>query len=115
MGSNETYNTNETNAEMTYDEMVPTYTKRDGILAIAVYIVFFMSFYLFILLAVNTGVYLKNLDKIISIITVFIVVRKRKQGLHSIGISKKNLGKSILLGTILSILFIVVPNLSLFS
>lgn len=115
MDSEETYIMNDTNDDMDYNKMVQTYTKMDGILAIAVYIVFFMSFYLFIQLAIKTGVYLKNLDNIIAITMVFIIVRKRNQGLNSIGFSNRNLGKSVLLGFTLSLLFIVVPNLSLFN
>lgn len=110
----ETYD-DEIYEDESYDEIVQKYSKMDGIVAIIFYLYFVLSMYLLILVAKYTGIFFGVLNNIVLVTIVIKIVLKRNQGLSSVGISKKNLGKSVLLGFILSFLFIVVPNLSLFS
>jgi hypothetical protein len=95
--------------------------KKDGLLCLAVYVYYMIVIYLFGLLLFNTSIY-DNLsayfksktlfrflfyipDTIINMLPVFIILLLRRQSLSTIGISKKNVGKSVLIGIAGSIPF----------
>jgi membrane protease YdiL (CAAX protease family) len=99
----------------TYKEMVSQYTKVDGILAIMLYIVLMLIYYLAGIIYVRKQLYIGVPVNIFIILLCIVLVLLRKQKLASIGFTLKNIGKALLTGIILGLVFSffmnVLPNI----
>lgn len=99
----------------TYKEMISHYTKTDGILAITIYVLLMFIYYFMGVLVIRKQIYLGIPVNLLLIIACMILVLVRKQKLSSIGFTLKNIGKSLLTGTVLGIIFSffmnVLPNI----
>jgi membrane protease YdiL (CAAX protease family) len=107
--------------QIRFDDAVKTIDKKDGLYSLAFFVYYMVMIFLFGMLLFKTDIY-KNLsgyfsdkhffrflfyipDAIINILPVFIILLLRKQSISTIGIKKKDIGKSILIGMIGSIPF----------
>lgn len=97
-----------------FDESTKNFDKNDGILAIFYFLYIMVILYLFGLLMFRTNVPFKFAFyfplAIIELLPAFVIVKVKKQSLNSIGIRSDKIIKSILLGIIFSLPFIV-PNI----
>lgn len=87
------------------------YSKLDGFLAIILFITAMLFLYIATIFYINKGIYLGFFYNVFltAIVIAFVIIRKQK--FDSIGITKKNLLKSILVGLICSIICILFkPN-----
>lgn len=98
-----------------YKEMISKYTTIDGILAIAMYVLLLFAYYFMGILFVQRQIYLGVPVNLLLIVVCIVAVLLRKQKPASIGFTLKNIGKSLLTGTILGIIFSffmnVLPNI----
>ena len=81
------------------------YNKLDGLIALSVYVASMLMLYVTGLLVRYQGIRLFVPVSIVSLLTVLFVIRLRKQGLNTIGISARNIGKSALLGLVTGFAF----------
>ncbi len=98
-----------------YKEMISKYTTIDGILAMAMYILLLFVYYFMGLLFIQRQIYLGVPINLLLIAICVMLVLMRKQKLSSIGFTLKNIGKSLLTGIFLGIIFSffmnVLPNI----
>ncbi len=110
-----------------FAEEVKTYSRKDGLIALVFYLYCMVHSYLFALLMFRTNVYdtianwLHMGDTtlyqflfylpitILEVLPIFVIMRLRKQSLKSIGLKKEKTLKSIFIGLVFSIPFIVPP------
>lgn len=111
-----------------FDEEVKTYSRKDGMIALVLYLYLMVYYYLFGLLMFHTDVYETVADWLhmgnttfyqflfylpitflLKLLPIFLIVKIRKQSLKSLGLKKEKSLKSILLGLVFSIPFIVPP------
>ncbi len=98
--------------DFTYKQMTKQYTTIDGILALCLYIILILSYYSAGVLVANNGIYLGELISIVLIAICVTFVLLRKQKLSTIGFTKKNFVKSLVLGMVaglLALLFFAIP------
>ncbi len=99
----------------TYKEMIQHYTKTDGILAITMYVLLMFIYYFMGVLYIQKQLYLGIPVNLLLIVACIILVLVRKQKLFSIGFTLKNIGKSLMTGVVLGIIFSffmnVLPNI----
>lgn len=95
--------------------MILHYTKTDGILAIILYVLLMFIYYFMGVLVIRKQIYLGIPVNLLLIVACMILVLARQQKLSSIGFTMKNIGKSLLTGTVLGIIFSffmnVLPNI----
>lgn len=89
----------------TYKEMISHYTKTDGILAITMYVLLMFIYYFMGVLYVQKQLYLGIPVNLLLIVICIMLVLVRKQKLASIGITRNNIGKALMTGTVLGIIF----------
>ena len=98
-----------------YKEMVSYYTKTDGILAITMYVLLMFIYYFMGVLFIRKQLYLGVPVNLLLIVACMILVLARKQKLASIGFTLRNIGKALVIGTVLGIIFSffmnVLPNI----
>lgn len=111
-----------------FDEEVKAYSRKDGLIALVFYLYSMVYYYLFGLLMFRTNVYetVANwlhlgdttlyqflfyfpITFLFQLLPIFLIVKIRKQSLKSLGLKKEKTLKSILLGLVFSIPFIVPP------
>lgn len=99
----------------TYKEMILHYTKTDGILAVTMYVLLMITYYFLGVLFVQKQIYLGIPVNLLLIVTCIMLVLVRKQKLATIGFTLKNIGKALITGTVLGIIFSffmnVLPNI----
>lgn len=95
----------------TYKEMILHYTKTDGILAITMYVLLMFIFYFMGVLVIRKQLYLGIPVNLLLIAACMILVLARKQKLASIGFTLKNIGKALVTGTVLGIIFSFFMNI----
>jgi len=91
--------------------MTATYEKKDTFLAIIIYIISIFILFGLGLLQTTTSIspiFTGLINLLISIILIFINLRYRKQKLDSVGITKKHLLKSLIVGLIFGIILSMV-------
>ncbi len=89
----------------TYKEMLSHYTKIDGLLAVAMYVVLMVIYYFMGVLYIQKQLYLGIPINLLLIVACIILVLVRKQKLASIGFTLKNIGKASITGVVLGIIF----------
>lgn len=98
-----------------YKEMILHYTKTDGILAVTMYILLMFIYYFMGVLYIQKQLYLGVPVNLLLILSCIVLVLVRKQKLASIGFTLKNIGKSLMTGVVLGIIFSffmnVLPNI----
>jgi len=98
-----------------YNVMLKNYRKTDGLLAISLFIIQLILFYITGLVLIHYNLYLGVPCTLIVIALMFVLIRTRQQSIKSVGITKTNLPGSSFIGFILSIPFFilgVLPKLS---
>lgn len=95
--------------------MISHYTKVDGILAITIYVFSMIIFCFTGVLFIRNKIYLGTPISLLLIVVCMILVLVRKQKLASIGFTLKYIGKALVTGTVLGILFSffmhILPNI----
>ncbi len=94
----------------TYKEMMIHYTKLDGLLAVTMYVLLMFIYYFMGVLYIQKQIYLGIPVNLLLIIACIILVLVRKQKLASIGFTLKNIGKSLISGVILGVIFSFLMN-----
>lgn len=82
------------------------YTHRDGIYALVIYAIIMILYYVMGVIHATKNIYLGNQVNLFLALLCVGMTLIRKQPLKTIGISRKNLGKSFLLGFIPSVLLV---------
>ena len=90
-----------------YKQEVSRYKPADGVLAVMVFIVLMLFYYLMGLLQAKANIYLGVPVNLLFIALCAFLVLIRKNGLTSLGFKKKNAGKSALTGLVLGVLLIL--------
>jgi len=93
--------------EESYKEQVAKYDKKDALMAIVVWVVVMATYYLMGQLYANKGVDFGIYVNIALAISCVSLVLLRKEKIATIGFTKNNMGKAIVLGSILGILIVV--------
>jgi len=94
-------------ADYIYDEMAQGYIKLDGLIAIAFFTIKIVAFYIAGWALNNARLYLGVPISLALLALVFVILRIKKQGLATIGLTSANFGKSSLLGLSMSVPFII--------
>jgi membrane protease YdiL (CAAX protease family) len=99
----------------TYKEMILHYSKTDGILAVTMYVLLMFIYYFMGVLYIQKQLYLGIPVNLLLIVACIILVLVRRQKLSSIGFTLKNIGKALMTGVVLGIIFSffmnVLPNI----
>ncbi len=95
----------------TYFEGVSQYNRKDAIIAIIIYLVIMMAYYIMGLIYMKKGLYIGIEVNVGLAILCFLAIKLRKQSLSSIGFTKRNFKKSMLLGLILGLIVLIANNL----
>ena len=88
-----------------YKVMLSHYTKTDGLLAVTMYVLLMILYYFLGVLFIQKQIYLGIPVNLLLIVACIILVLMRKQKLASIGFTLKNIGKSLVTGTVLGVIF----------
>ena len=94
-----------------YKEMLLDYTKTDGMIAVMLYILLMFVYYFMGVLYIRKHLYLGIPVSLMLIAVCIILVLARKQKLASIGFTRKNMGKALITGVILGIIFSFFMNI----
>ncbi len=101
-------------ADDAYKNGVLTYTKADGVMAVAVYAFLLLVYYAMGVVYVQMQLYLGVYVNLSLIVLCVILVLARRQSLASIGFTLRNIKKSLLcgvvVGTVLTLVMNVLPN-----
>ncbi|MDF2905686.1 MAG: hypothetical protein K0R34_1007 [Herbinix sp.] len=89
-----------------YSKEVQEFSRRDAVYALLIYTLILISYYFMGVLHAMKNIYLGNAVNLSLAFLVIGLTLIRKQPLKSIGISGRNLGKSIVLGLVPSILLL---------
>jgi len=98
-----------------YKQMVISYNKTDGVLAICFFVTCMVLLYLTGWVLVQFDVLLNSIYGLVTIFLALMLVRGRKQSVQTVGITKANIFRSSLVGIILSVpfvIFAVIPRLT---
>jgi membrane protease YdiL (CAAX protease family) len=96
--------------DSTYKETLATYTKLDGLFALALYAALMIAYYVMGIFYVRKNLYFGIPVNLLLILLCVLLVLIRKQKLSSIGITAKNLGRASLVGLIFGVLFSLIMN-----
>jgi membrane protease YdiL (CAAX protease family) len=92
--------------EDTYQEQIAEYKKKDGYMAVTIWLLLMVLYYLMGQLYAREGVYIGTIVNIILAILCVSLVFVRKEKISSIGFNKNNVVKSIITGSILGLLIV---------
>lgn len=111
--------------KVNFDESVKDFGSKDGIISMIFCFYLMIIVCLFILFVFKAGIYWNSVGSFgfyrfvfylpivaIELVPVFIIIKIRKQSIKSIGIKTNKIFKSIFLGIIFSIPFILLPIIS---
>jgi membrane protease YdiL (CAAX protease family) len=90
--------------------MISSYTKTDGLLAIALYVLLLIAYFLMGLLNVYTGIYLGVLVNLALIALCAALALVRKQKLASVGFTLHRIGASLIAGAVSGVVFAFFMN-----
>lgn len=92
--------------------MAQAYDKKDALLAAGVYLCVILSYLVAGYLLMTTGSILPAiLANIILVVVVLIIVYMRKQKLNTVGLSLHNFKRSLIVGTVIGLIFSVCGNI----
>ncbi|PKM90982.1 MAG: hypothetical protein CVU87_00245 [Firmicutes bacterium HGW-Firmicutes-12] len=98
------------NTDESYKEQVAEYQKKDTMMAIVVWGIVMVTYYFMGQLYANKGVYLGiQVNMVLAILCIWFILL-RKQKITTIGFTKGNAVKSIILGSVLGVLIVIGNN-----
>ena len=98
-----------------YKEMTSNYKKIDAYIALIFYMFFLLVYYFMGRIYAEKQIYLGTVINIMLAVICLIIIKFRKQKLDSLGLSRNNIKKSLILGTILGVILLllngILPNI----
>jgi len=91
-----------------YREVASSYSVKDGMMALGLFAVATFSYCLGLFAYLQIGFSVNILVSTVILSSIFILLRLRKQKLASVGITKNNFFKSLLVGSVLGVIVLIV-------
>lgn len=96
-----------------YTTLLNAYNKLDGIIAVVYYVFLLIAYYVSGVIYAKSNIYLANQLSQVLVIFIILILIIRKQRIETIGFSKNNIKKSLILGVVSAcVVFLInfIPN-----